>query len=807
MPTAKKAELIGQQRDTASCVGKESVTRSLSPTEGSALDPFVEEITWEAWRMVAASPRRLSDDHAVHGVRFAFHRIAEVLWEPGRTSMFTEASRTPEAGLTVSLAVGITGRRGASAAEAALAARLVADLLAEAVMPYQVERIDPTTLLNPPEETLRHSAVIRQPYVVVEGIGSSRDLEVLSRMNPTVNPWGAVVRLLSSLRTPARVRATLMPTEVTVSDRLRLQGAIVAAHELVQEARDRPDVAYQAERALTTLVDISASFATPVFCSELSVTSSQHLPALWIRSLASSFTSDTDVMRFRSQSVVAGQRHILGGFDIEPGPPELAAALRAGLPARGGLVDRDLRDLVSLVEVPLGWPIPIGEPVAGVPSGVLRTLRAPDGLDCGKPIGHDADGRSVHVPPEAFERHSVITGSTGTGKTAVLTSFAVDDLRTGRTFVFVDCHGQAADRIVANADALGRPVLVLDPLDPGTGRLRPLPSLGSEDTDLTEVQRAAGRLCDAIATAFPDSSWTGPRWHNLARSLMTLAAVHGAEIAEIVEWVNDPDLLREACRQSLLPPIDRANLLNLHSPNNSDAAGVRDWIVCKFNTFTSSIVRRILASAGAGVDPAAALAEGIPVIVNLGALTTSDAAMVGHLVLATVLDAAFDRRFENGLSVSAYIDEAHRYPMRGLERVINEGRKFGLTLMFATQSLALLEPSLRDTASSAAVKIAFRQAADGATYVAPLLDVHPMDLLDLPDFCAYIKVAGKSTCSITADAYPPCPPVRGKASSAAAAVPGAGRTKGPPVTTAQLSTGTPTLGSDRLASRRSVASR
>jgi DNA helicase HerA-like ATPase len=127
--------------------------------------------------------------------------------------------------------------------------------------------------------------------------------------------------------------------------------------------------------------------------------------------------------------------------------------------------------------------------------------------------------------------------------------------------------------------------------------------------------------------------------------------------------------------------------------------------------------------------------------------------MMGHLIVASLADAALDGQFLQSEGVSAFIDEAHRFPVAALERIIQEGRKFKLSLVLATQSLATLEPSLADAATGVGVKVAFRQSNDSASRLAGFLDLSPLDLIDLPDLTAYIKVIGAPTCAFTADMY------------------------------------------------------
>jgi len=139
--------------------------------------------------------------------------------------------------------------------------------------------------------------------------------------------------------------------------------------------------------------------------------------------------------------------------------------MRAGLPVRGGINERGRSDLITRSESLIGWPIPINGPIPTIPAGTVRSLAVPRGLSEGIAIGSSAGGLRVHLPHKALGRHMFITGTTGTGKSTVMSACALDDLRSGRAFLDLDPHGDAAERIAAFADLLDVLVISIDPND------------------------------------------------------------------------------------------------------------------------------------------------------------------------------------------------------------------------------------------------------------------------------------------------------------------------------------------------------
>jgi len=143
------------------------------------------------------------------------------------------------------------------------------------------------------------------------------------------------------------------------------------------------------------------------------------------------------------------------------------------------------------------------------------------------------------------------------------------------------------------------------------------------------------------------------------------------------------------------------------------------------------------------------------IIVNLakGRLSTLNARLVGHLILALALDAGFDREPNGSDLWSIYVDEAASFPANNLERGLAEGRKFGIGLVLAHQHLRQFPPSARDAVlGNSGTTIAFRLSPDDALVMSSHMGVKDRQLISLPDLHAYIRTAiphhGPSTFSL-----------------------------------------------------------
>jgi hypothetical protein len=737
------------------------LTLPFAPAMGSAVDPLVDEITWTGWRMAGASPRAITSEDAARSATGVLDLLVETLWDPGRVVVITELSAYTSAspnGLLCCLMFGLLGSKGETAASAIAARQVVTALVARPGFPYALEPVDPSEVLESPTAEMAHTALVRQQMVAVDV--ADEQVELLSRFNPVMDSWSPIGRLLIERAVPMRVRATVLATELSIDDRMSLRRSLDHVQRLSVCEPSNADARFSLERATSTLVDIKASFSSPLLAVEVAVTSAFALPDPTLRAIGSAFTSKTDVLRQLGHVVVAGQRRLLGGFELQRDPPGLTEALQSGIPLHGGMGSRGLRDVVTLTESPIGWPVPAGGPIPTIPTMITRTRPIPPELTEGLFVGFGQGGNDVRIPPAEAARHALITGETGSGKSTFLVATALARLRQGQPFIFIDPHGQAVgDHIAAHAEAEGIPLAVLDATDGASEALSPFPALRRDQRNLPEVTLAVGHFADAITSSLRDGDWSGPRWRQHFMAIGYLAASHRVHLAEAVAWYADTRGRMDLLAHPALPESARRTLLLLNAAKSDEAATLIDWVVCKVDPLATGPAKRLLAAPGKGIDLGKLVAEGRSLVVNLAGLGLADGALVGHLILSGVLDAAISQT-DLPHSYFVFVDEAPRFPAKNIERVIAEGRKFHVSLFLAAQHLSQFpNDSLRDTVTAASVKLAFRQTPEGAGahQLAHMFDVLPPELSDQPDLHALLRVGRYPVTSVQVPHYEDAP--------------------------------------------------
>ncbi len=720
------------------------MTRRHHPEAESALDPLVEEITFAGLAMTGADPSVIRSGTDIAVVATTFSRLLEQICLPGRSIALLEMSNAPDdlgaPALSVSLLLGIGGALGTTAAEARAGAYAARRALGSHPAPFRIRWADPLEVLD---VELPHALLLAQHLVSAsDGID---EVSALSRWDRPADALLGLAHALCDRASATRVRTTLVATELGIDDQQWLRTQLAAARRMLQRAHDTdPELELRAGRAEITLLDLLESYRSPVFCGEVALLSDEPIEEVWARDVAGYVSVPFDVVRGASAPVVAARRRWVGGCVFETAPPRLGEALRAGLPVRGGLGPRRLVDLMSLTEAACAfqWPIPAGSAVPTIPAAAGMGLRAPAGLErTGIRLGTDTEGLEIFLGEDQRRSHGHLIGVTGSGKSTLIDRLIASDLAAGRPFALVDPHGDLARRAIQRARTTLGLAAVIDPDDPGTDRIS-LFDLGRGSTpDPAAVDRSVSRLAEAVTSHLP-MEWSGPRFRSISRAVLTLLAYSGAGLEQFRSVLaSEQRLERLLSATSDLPPFVRDELASFHHPSNNDRVAVANWVGSKYDELANSTaLARVVAPAGSGLRLDEVIGLGLPVIANLAGAPGGDGRLLGHVLLGALFDAAFDRSPRDRTLFPVYVDEAHLFFVDNLERALNEGRKYGLSVTLAHQHLSQLPLRAREAVMGASqFKAVFRVTTQDAIELAAELGVRPQDLGGQPDLHAVIS--------------------------------------------------------------------
>jgi hypothetical protein len=353
-------------------------------------------------------------------------------------------------------------------------------------------------------------------------------------------------------------------------------------------------------------------------------------------------------------------------------------------------------------------------------SSIPRTIRAlGDGhvTHIGR-IDFRNDNRLFGIKHEDRFSHVYIIGKTGTGKSTLLETMALQDLERGNGFALIDPHGDLVARIAARIPASQRSrVIYLNTTDPaqpyGYNPLRHV----AED----RIALAASGMMDVFKKMWPDA-W-GVRMDSRFRK----------DIAK--------SLRNETVRSFLLNEFGRFSF----GYRADGTAPIQN----KVGAFLADpLLNRILTAPKKDLHIRRIMDQGQVLLVNLakGRLGEDTSSLLGGLLVTTIGLAAFSRADmtpENRRPFFVYVDEFQSFTTLALANMLSELRKYRVGFTLAHQYLHQLEPDIRHAVlGNAGSIISFRVGIEDAPYLAREFQrkFEELDLLQLPNYSIYLKL-------------------------------------------------------------------
>lgn len=358
--------------------------------------------------------------------------------------------------------------------------------------------------------------------------------------------------------------------------------------------------------------------------------------------------------------------------------------------------------------------------------------------------------------------HTYIIGKTGTGKSTLLETLMIDDMRKGQGFAVLDPHGDLVKKIRAQIpEELADRVIDFDISDPQTPYgFNPLGNMREDKRPL-----AASGLVQVFKHLWVDS-W-GPRLEYILRNcLVSLLDFPNAKFTDIPKLLSDR-VFRAKVTKFIRNEETREFWINEYEryPERFRLESISP-IQNKVGAFLSnSMLRRILTNPPQPLNLRRAMDEGKIILVNLakGSIGEDTANLLGSLLISRFDLAALSRADtpeDSRKDFILYMDEFHNFTTQSLVFMLSELRKYRLSLVLAHQYLSQLESRIRDAIlGNVGTIILFRIGASDAEDLAP--EFYPTfgatDLTGLPNYSIYLKmmIDGKISPPFSAVTLPP----------------------------------------------------
>ncbi len=546
---------------------------------------------------------------------------------------------------------------------------------------------------------------------------------------PTSAAFTGLLKLLLLEPDPVAISVRLRPTRLTLSEEAFLEeqitrceryaqvglGAVSEDASSLQPAYREQAKAYQQYQA-RFLWGLRAGAALMT----VEVASPKPIPAPIVHTLGGLVTQPAGGNRGGVEE--SPDRYLAGGFAVLPIEGEEVTRRIKGfeevellLPAHplAPLGGERLVSLFDSVEAGAAFRLPPAtvEAPPGITVRSWRSRPAPvnlprKGLLLGMSVERGGVSHPIRIAPEDPRRHIYIVGQTGTGKTTLLQTMILDDMRSGKGLCVVDPHGDLFKELLGKVpeDRI-KDVIVLDPTDAGRPVGLNLLEYETEAQRHFLVQELVGILARLLEDEYGAgclAEFAGPMFFQHMRMNLLLAMSNPESPGTLLEFhaisqekdywrrwlplkMRDPLLDRWV--KHVLPKTD-------YTRPGSEGTSMGGYVGSKFEGFVfDPLLRYIFGQKSSTINLRAIMDQGKILLVNLakGELTEANARFLGMVLLAKLMVAAMGRvAIPEGerREFILYVDEFQSLATQSFVTLLSEARKFGLSLVLANQFLS-----------------------------------------------------------------------------------------------------------------------
>ena len=355
--------------------------------------------------------------------------------------------------------------------------------------------------------------------------------------------------------------------------------------------------------------------------------------------------------------------------------------------------------------------------------------------------------KEVYLSDDDRRRHVYIVGKTGVGKSELLKSMIMQDIKNGKGVCFMDPHGDAVKEILEMIPPeRAEDVIYFNPSDTERPMGLNLLEANTEDEKhfaATAVINMMYKLFDPYKTGI-----VGPRFeHAVRNAMLTAMSVEGSTFVEIVRILTDARFVQELLPSVTDPIVRRYWTDQIAQTSEFHKSEVLDYITSKFGRFvTNRMIRNIIGQSKSSFSFREVMDNQKILLINLakGELGEENSSFLGLVIVPRILMAAMSRQDvpqEQRKDFYLYVDEFQNFATPDFAIILSEARKYRLNLTVANQFIGQVEEEVKNAVfGNVGTKICYRVGVTDANYLAH--EYTPVfgedDLLNIEKYHAYI---------------------------------------------------------------------
>lgn len=341
--------------------------------------------------------------------------------------------------------------------------------------------------------------------------------------------------------------------------------------------------------------------------------------------------------------------------------------------------------------------------------------------------------------------HVYVIGRTGTGKSTLLETLALQDMESGRGVAVIDPHGDLVDRLVqAVPEGRKNDLRYFNaPDDTQPFGYNPLRGVRAD-----KVPLAASGLLDAFKKLWSDA-WGTRMEHVFRNALYALIEYGEASLPDVLQLLTHPGFRAKVMQRVANEQVRMFWLQEFPHYNPR----YRQEAIAPIQNKVGALLAdprlyRILVGPSVDLHFRKLMDESRILLVNLakGRFGEDSANLLGAILVSTLGLAALSRADldpERRRPFFIYVDEFQSFTTLAVANMISEVRKYGVGLVLAHQHLFQLEEDVRHAVlGNVGTVIAFRIGPEDARVMAREFapKFSPEDLVNLPNHDIYLKL-------------------------------------------------------------------
>lgn len=352
----------------------------------------------------------------------------------------------------------------------------------------------------------------------------------------------------------------------------------------------------------------------------------------------------------------------------------------------------------------------------------LEVLPVPEELRSGSPIGicsYAGTPIPVCVPQEDDEAHLHVIGSTNTGKSTLLIHRILYHIQRQYGVAVLDPHGALIWKLLEliPPEETDR-VIYFNPGDPDWTPCYNIFACG--------VQVGPGRVTDDVVRCFKSflTGWGDRLEHLLRHALFAVLHLPESNLRDVADLLRKKSRASRRIRDRLRAVLGNESARTFWE-EDFDGYGQADLSPPAHKLsklLVSDTLGRMLSQDGSRFNLRDIMDSGKILLIDLSQLGSEERDVLGCLLLSLLHLTALGRKGDGSdRPFRIYCDEAHRLLTDAMEDMLNEARKFGISLTLAHQQLEQFNTRKIHALSSVGSAIIFRVIQPDAQYLAKTL--------------------------------------------------------------------------------------